>query len=150
MIRARPGDSRVLPPAIVVTSLDAAEAALAPGLAVTLLSLPGAALSMGAPWWRALIATATDAFPATAMTDVIDCAASPGAALAALRAGAKRLVLAPETQAQAVIARAAAECGAELLACRPPALSLPADPFSPRARALIAAWLMTEDPRPMR
>jgi hypothetical protein len=58
-------------------------------------------------------------------------------------------VLAPETPARAVIARAAAECGAELFAARPPALTLPADPASLRARALIVAWLMT-DPHPMR
>ena len=149
MIRITRDHVRALPPAIVVTGLDAAAAALAPGLAVTLLSLPGAALSMGAPWWRALIAAAAHAFPATAAIDLIDCAASPGAALAALRAGLPRLVLAPEAPARAVIARAAAECGAELFPARPPALALPPDPASPRARALITAWLMT-DPHPMR
>ena len=149
MIRITRDHVRALPPAIVVTGLDAAAAALAPGLAVTLLSPPGAALSLGASWWRALIAAASHAFPATAAIDLIDCAASPGAALAALRAGSKRLVLAPETPGRAVIVRAAAECGAALFPARPPALTLPADPFSPRARALIAAWLMT-DPHPMR
>lgn len=149
MIRIPHDGARTLPPAILATNLDAAAAALAPGLAVTLISPPGAALSMGAPWWRALIAAATDAFPATAAIDLIDCAASPGAALAALRAGLPRLVLAPETPARAVIARAAAECGAELFATRPPALTLPADPASLRARAMIIAWLMT-DPHPMR
>ncbi len=144
MIRIPRNRASRLPPAILITGLDAAAAALAPGLAVTLLSPPGAALSMGVSWWRALTAAATAAFPATAALDLIDCAASPGAALAALRAGLQRLVLAPEAPARAVIARAAVECGAELFAAPPPALTLPADPASPRARALITAWLMTD------
>lgn len=144
MIRILAHDFPELPPAIVIHGADEAEAALAPGLAVTLLSPAGAALSMGAPWWRALVAGARTAFPATPAIDLVDCAASTAAALAALRAGLRHIVLAADAPAHAIAERAAAECAATLFAVRPPALTLPPRPFSPRTRAQIRAWLMTD------
>jgi hypothetical protein len=132
-----------LPPAIVAHSRDEAEFALAPRLPVALLSAPAAALSMGAPWWRALIASARAAHPETPAIDILDCAASAGAALAALRAGCRHLILAAETPAYDAVLAAAAASAAVVLAARPPALTLARGKRSPRAWAEITAWLMT-------
>ena len=47
-----------LHPAVVVHGLADAEAALAVGRPVTLLSAPGAALYAGCLWWREMVARA--------------------------------------------------------------------------------------------
>ena len=64
-----------------------ARLALAPGLPVTLLSAEGAALYMGVGWWQALVGAARASYPATPCADILDCADSPGRAMAALRMG---------------------------------------------------------------
>ncbi|MGG5812292.1 hypothetical protein ACK8OX_23620, partial [Falsiroseomonas sp. CW058] len=59
-----------------------------------------------------------------------------------LRAGCRLLVLDGASPAFAAVAGAAAECGAELLPARPPALDLQGlDLRRPGARALLARWL---------
>jgi hypothetical protein len=108
-----------LPPAIVVRSLADAIAALAPGLPVTLLSAPGAGVFAGTGWWRALVAAAREAHPATPCADVLDCADAPGRALEAIRAGQAVLVLDPACPAFARVATLAT-----VLPVRPPALDL--------------------------
>ncbi len=108
-----------LPPAVVVHGLADAVAALAPGLAVTLLSAPGAGVFAGAGWWRALVAAARAVHPATPCADVLDCADAPGMAMAAIRAGQALLVLDPACPAFARIAALATT-----LPARPPALDL--------------------------
>ena len=86
----------VLPyPAVVVHDLAQARAALCEGLALTLLSAPGAACFAGAGWWRALIDMARAAHPHTPCQDVLDCADAPGHAMAAVRLGQAILVLDP-------------------------------------------------------
>ncbi|MEN0074328.1 MAG: hypothetical protein AAGC69_08095, partial [Paracraurococcus sp.] len=76
---------------------DAAGAALVLHLAgsdgVTLLSAPGAAATLGAPWFLAILAAARAAAPGVPHAAVLDCGAAPGLALAALRAGLRDLVL---------------------------------------------------------
>ncbi len=150
-----PSAAALRAPAIVVHGLDHALAALAPGRAVLLLSGVAAGCFAGAPWWRALIARARAAYPGTEMADLLDCADSPAAALAALRAGQLAIGLGEGSPARWRVVAAAAESGAVLFARRPPALDLgladrgALDPFSPRAARLIAAWLMTE-PAPLR
>jgi hypothetical protein len=73
---------------------------------------------------------------------VLDCADSPGHALAALRAGMRLLVLDPACPAFAAVAGAAAELGAEVWPTRPPALDLGRlDLRKPGARDKLAAWL---------
>jgi hypothetical protein len=121
-----------LPPAIVVHGLEDARQALAPGLPVTLLSGPGAAIYAGCGWWRALVAASGATGP-----DVLDCADAPGRAMEALRAGCRLLVLDPAVPAAGLVAARAAAVGAQILAERPPALDL-AQPGSSRR---IGAWL---------
>ncbi|WBO59727.1 hypothetical protein GT370_02085 [Acidocella sp. MX-AZ03] len=74
----------------MVHGLSAARMALAPGLAVTLLSAPGAALIMGAAWWCALLRDSGHAGPS-----LLDCADAPGRAAEALALGCQGLILAP-------------------------------------------------------
>jgi hypothetical protein len=111
-------------PAVVVHGLSQATAALRQGRPVTLLSGAGAGLCGGAGWWRALVAAAAARWPDTPMQDILDCADGPGAAMAALRLGQRRLVLAPSVPAFPAVESAASELGAFVLAGRPPALDL--------------------------
>jgi hypothetical protein len=111
-------------PAVVVHGLAEAMAVLRWARPVCLLSARGAAGAGGVLWWRALIAEARATAPDTEAIDVLDCAAAPGLAMAALRAGQRTLVLAPEAAAWARVQAAAAAQGATLLARRPPALDL--------------------------
>ena len=112
----------VLPRAVTVHSLAQARAALATGQPVTLLSAPGAAGFAGIPWWRALIRESGVGFGRLAGFDMLDCGADGGAALEALRAGQRRLVL--TGRFALAVAEAAASIGAEVFDCRPPSLDL--------------------------
>jgi hypothetical protein len=124
-------------PAVIVHGRADAEAALQPGLAVTLLSAPGAALYAGCLWWRALIDAATSAFPATPATDILDCADAPGRAMAALRSGQRALILDPACPAYATVVAAAATVNAVVLPARPEALDL----GTPGALRCLEPWL---------
>ena len=126
-----------LHPAVVVHGLENAEAALAVGRPVTLLSAPGAALYAGCLWWREMIACARAAHPDVPVIDVLDCADAPGRALAAIRAGQQTLILAPTIPAFPAVAAIAAARGLVLLAERPPALDL----AEPGASRRLAAWV---------
>jgi hypothetical protein len=123
-----------LPPAVMVHGLAQARAALAPGLPVTLLSAPGAALYAGAGWWRALVAAACDG--AEPPPDILDCADAPGRALEALRHGQQILVLRAPSVFADIAARAAA-LGARLLPEAPESLDLAAR----GAERHLRAWL---------
>jgi hypothetical protein len=126
-----------LHPAVVVHGLEDAEAALAVGRPVTLLSARGAALYAGCLWWREMIARARAAHPAMPVIDILDCADAPGRALAAIRAGQKFLILAPTVPGFPAVAAIAAARGLVLLAERPPALDL----AEPGAARRLPAWL---------
>lgn len=137
------GGSGGFAPAVVVHA--PAEAALALALAgpagVVLLSAPGAAGSLGAAWFQAIVAAAAAASPGVAHLAVLDCADAPGPALVAIRAGLRAVVLAP-CPASAAVAAAAAGCGAAVWTARPPALDLGRlDLARPGARAKLAGWL---------
>jgi hypothetical protein len=125
------------PPSVIVHGLADARTALAPGLKVTLLSAPGAALYAGCGWWQALIEAARASYPETEAGDLLDCGDAPGRALEALRIGIRGLVLHPLCPAFPAVARVAAEAGARLLEAPPPALDLG------RAGAVreLEAWL---------
>jgi hypothetical protein len=114
----------ILYPAVVVHGLEQARSALRPGLPVTLLSAPGAAVFAGCLWWRSLVGQARAEFPDAVLHDVLDCADAPGQAMAALRVGQRALVLDPACAAFAAVDSAAASLGAAVLAARPPALDL--------------------------
>ncbi len=124
-------------PAVIVHGLADAETGLAPGLPLTLLSAPGAALYAGCGWWQALIEAARAAFPHTDADELLDCADAPGRALEALRVGLRGLVLDPLCPAFPEVARIAAACGARLLPVAPPALDL----AEPGAARRLPAWL---------
>jgi hypothetical protein len=125
----------VLPRAVVVHGVEDARLALAPGLPVTLLSAPGAAIWAGVGWWRSLIMLAAQEHAAD-ICDVLDCGDAPGRAMAALRAGQRRLVLDPACPAFARVA----SLGGLVLARRPPALDLGVRGEARR----LKAWLRGE------
>jgi hypothetical protein len=83
-------------PAIIVHSLDHAVAALKSYRdAATdgfVLSPRGAAATMGAAVFNAIIAEAQKQVPDVQVTAVLDCGSDPGYALAAVRAGTKAIV----------------------------------------------------------
>lgn len=124
-------------PAVIVHSLRDANLALAPGLPVTLLSAPGAALYAGCLWWRELVAIARASHPNMQAADILDCANASGAALGALRSGVTRLVLtadAPGWSSVAAIAESQRGC---VLRQPPAALDL----AQRNATRHLRAWL---------
>jgi hypothetical protein len=120
-----------LPQAVIVHGLPHLRTALAPGLPVTLLSAPGAALYAGGLWWRELLAVAEYAGPA-----LLDCGPAPGRAWEALKLGLRGVVLTP-CPAWDQVAEYAATQGAILRPAPPQALDLAA----PGATRHLAAWL---------
>lgn len=110
--------------------------ALAGGREVALLSAPGVAGYLGLAGFRAL-------FPPEALPCVIlDAADAPGHALAALRAGFRRVVLAPGVPGFAAVAALADAMGATLLSAPPEALDLSrVDLEKPQGRLHLARWL---------
>jgi hypothetical protein len=116
------------------------------GVPVLLVSAPGAGCYAGPGWFRALTERLRAEFPQVALTAVLDCADSPGAALAALREGVKDVSL---DGPPAVIGRVAAI--AEATGCRSHAPVATA--FAPEGNAdLVRAcreWLLgTTEARP--
>jgi hypothetical protein len=96
--------------------------ALAPGLPVTLLSPPGFALYAGAPWWLALLASAS--FTGFSL---LDCGDAAGRALEALRIGLRGIILSAEPLIFDQIAAIARETDAELWHAAPPAFDATAN-----------------------
>lgn len=137
--------------AVVVHGLAEARAALAaaPPAGVLLVSAPAAAGYQGAPWFLAMVAAAAAAVPGVPHRAALDCGDAPGLALAALRDGARLLVLEGAVPAFAQVAGAAAAVGAEVWQARPPALDLGAlDLRRPGGRRKLAAWLAGAAPPP--
>jgi len=118
--------------AVIVHGLEDALAAVAPGLPVTLLSAPGAALFGGCLWWRELMRAA-----GVTGLSLLDCADAPGRAVEALRLGLPGIVFTGEVSARAVIERIAVESGAVVLEEAPPAL----DMAEHGARRRLLGWL---------
>jgi hypothetical protein len=110
---------------------------VAAGRPIALLSAPGAAGYLGVAGFAALL-TPHGALPLA----ILDAAAAPGHALAALRAGFPRVVLAPGLPAFAPLAELALGLGAALLPAAPPALDLARVDFGkPQGRMHLARWL---------
>lgn len=134
-------------PAVIVHDAAQAEAALAAAgpRGVLLLSAPGAAGSLGAAWFLALVAQAARAQPQARHWAALDCGDAPGHALAAIRAGARLLILDPACPAFACITEAATEAGARIWPARPPAMDLArVDPQRAGGRRKLAEWLAAE------
>ena len=137
-------------PAVVVHGRGQAEWALrvAAGRPMLLASAPGVALNAGPGWFKSVLEQSAAAFPGATFHAVLDCAAAPGAALAALRAGFKLVVFDLAHPAAASVLGAAAEAGAEVLGTRPAALDL--GTLDPRRRddeRRIAALFATVPPQ---
>lgn len=137
-------------PAVVVHGAGQAEAALtaADARGVLLLSAPGAGSFAGAAWFVALVRTAAARHPAVRHQAALDCADAAGTALAALRDGARIIVLDGACPAFPAVAAAAEEAGATLLPARPPALDLAMLDLARRDDlAKLRAWLAIEAPQ---
>lgn len=110
---------------------------VAAGRPLALLSAPGAAGYLGVAGFVALL-TPHDALA----RGILDAADAPGHALAGLRAGLIRVVLAPHLPGFAALQELARGLGAELLPEAPPALDLgPVDLRKPQGRMHLARWL---------
>jgi len=114
---------------IVVHSLDhalaAASAAAGLGKPVALASAPGAGTYAGPTWFLAVVEAARSAHPGARVTAVLDCAGEAGSALAALRAGARRVRFSGRCDTARRLAEIAAALGAEIeRGPPPPALDL--------------------------
>jgi hypothetical protein len=103
---------------VIVHSLDHAAAALAAAeqleVPITLVSAPGAGGYAGPRWFLAVVSEAARVHPGAAFDAVVDCADEPGTVLAALRAGARRVVFTGGGEARRKLAAIAAELGAEI------------------------------------
>ncbi|MSP05909.1 MAG: hypothetical protein EXR05_11915 [Acetobacteraceae bacterium] len=134
-------------PTVVVHGMADVALACAPGLAVTLLSAPGAAVFAGPGWWLALMRLARAQFPGVVTADWLDCADAAGLALAALRLGQRTLILDPACPAFAAVAATAAALGARVCPLRPQALDL----AERGAERRVRDWLSYRDrPPPLR
>lgn len=127
----------MLHPAVTIYGLEDGRHALAPGQTVLLLSAEGAGAWAGVLWWKALIDRLHVEFAENSFSDLLDCAASPGAAMAALRVGCPALVLRRTVPAWPAVAAAAASLGAELYPTRPESLDL----ARPGAARRLPDWL---------
>jgi hypothetical protein len=130
------------PRAIVVHDLAQLRAAFAAaselGAPVTVVSAPGAALSLGVGYFAAMISTARGEFPGVAAAAVLDCGDAPGLALAALRHGIGGVRVKAPRAALARIADIAAQSGGRLVTGRLAALDLAG---VEDAAAACRAWL---------
>jgi hypothetical protein len=124
-------------PAVIVHGLAMARVAVAPSRPVTLLSADGAGVYAGVGWWQALVRAVRSECAGVEIHNILDCGASPGRALEALRAGQLHLVLRAERRVWDDIAWRVARQGGVLLAEPPPALDL-GKPGAPRQ---VSAWL---------
>lgn len=104
--------------AIRVHAIDearaAAAAAAALGMPLLLVSGRGAGRYAGAGWFRALTERLRAEFPGLPVTAVLDCADSPGAALAALREGVRDVALDGPPEVVGRVAGIAAALGARM------------------------------------
>jgi hypothetical protein len=119
--------------AITVHSLAHAVAALEAAVEadhdIVLLSAFDAGLSAGPGWWVALVAAARAAAPAARCAAILDCGDDPGAAMAAIRAGAEAIVFTGRADVALRLADIAAAQGCRLVTERPAAALDLADLF---------------------
>jgi L-amino acid N-acyltransferase YncA len=116
------------PRPILVRTLDdaltAAEAAVAVGLPLAIISPPGAALTMGPGWLAAIAAIAGERVPAVPLTPILDCGEAPGAVLAAFRTGIVHVVFTGREDLAARLSAIAEAAGGFLWGRAPEALDL--------------------------
>jgi hypothetical protein len=122
---------------VIVHGLPDARRALARGARLVLLSAPDAASYAGCGWWMELARQARAEAPGLVAGDWLDCGASSGRAMAALRIGQRGLILDPAAPGFPAVAAIADAQGAALRKARPPALDMAARDADRR----LAAWL---------
>ncbi len=112
----------------IVHDLDQATAALdtaaAAGAAARLFSPPGAALTLGPGYWRALADALTASHSEISVEMVLDCADDAGAVLAALGEGLAAVRFDGAAEARRRLQDIAAKSGARLIEGPLPALDL--------------------------
>ena len=86
-----------------------------------MLSASGAALYAGPGWWRALIAAARAAVPASRSRALLDCANDAGAAQGAIRAGVEAIVFTGHRNIGERLADIAGQRGSKVVSERPAA-----------------------------
>jgi hypothetical protein len=97
-------------------AIEAARTAAGLGLAVTIASPPGAALFAGPIWFKALTDAARKRLPPdSAVTFMLDCADSPGAALAAIRVKVEAISFRGNAKARAGIVAIAKRAGVAVM-----------------------------------
>lgn len=105
--------------AVVVHDLAQARLTLAVaetlGVSVTLVSPPGAAASMGAGYFQAMVTRAGGDHPRVSFSAVLDCADAPGLVLAALRQGLLAIRFTGSKAVAAKLAEIATQQGATLV-----------------------------------
>nr|WP_321984923.1 hypothetical protein [uncultured Lichenicoccus sp.] len=106
-----------------------------------LLSAASAGCFMGPPWWAALIDSLQAPILAAGATDMLDCGASAGRCMEALRIGLRRLVLSPACPQFRTVRRRAGALGAELVAERPACLDLASLDAKRDRPTLLRDWL---------
>jgi len=113
---------------IIVHSLEHARAAVGAaaslGIAVTLASAPGAAATVGPLWFAEVVSLAAAEHSDTQVSAMLDCGASPGQVLAALRQGIVRVRFTGRASAAAKLTAIARRQGAEIVRGRLKALDL--------------------------
>lgn len=130
---------------VLIHSLDHARAALGAardlGVAVTLLSAPGAGAYAGAGWFAEIEAQARREFPTVEAAFVLDCGDDASAAMAALDRGVRRIAFGAPRRMRDKIADMARQTGVELVRVSGPALDL--GTLAARADGLAACreWL---------
>ncbi len=130
-------------------ALDVAVNFLLPGRILPLVTAPDAAAVL-APDLLLRMLAAGSAGHAARCLPVLDCGAAAGHALAALRAGAPAVVLAPRSPAWGAVQGVAAALGALLLPAPPPALDLGGwRPGSAYGTARLRAWLAGDTAEPL-
>lgn len=88
------------------------------------MSLPDAGIYAGPGWWTALIEAAREAVPTARFSSVLDCGDDPGAAMAAIRAGAEAVIFTGRADVAERLAAIADAANCRLLAIRPSASPL--------------------------
>jgi hypothetical protein len=97
-------------------ALEAARTAADLGIAITIASPPGAALFAGPVWFKALADAARKRLPSdAAITFMLDCADSPGAALASIRCKVEAISFRGNAKARAAVAAIAKRAGVAVM-----------------------------------
>ncbi len=137
--------------AVIIHGRDQALFALqaAPGTRrLVLLSAESAACFMGPLWWSALMDSLQAEILEARATGMLDCGASAGRCMEALRIGLRRLVLSRACPQFETVRLRAKALGAELVAERPASLDLASLDTRRDRTSLLRDWLCDNDAPP--